>query len=998
MKKIALAALVAAFAFNLNASPLDNIQIPTDASRLKSLNGKWSFKFIDGPDWSEYKDFYAPGFKYSSWDKIPVPGCWDAMGILPPKYAHPEDVTGLYRTTFKVPSSWKGQHVYINLDGVLRGYELWINGRKAGQWELANNSAQFDITEFVKTGTNDLAIRVYTRYKGYEFDGNDDWGQVGIHRNITLFAVPETHIKDFNLTSKVALDGSASVSFRFDVDAYGSEVSDAVVKARILAPDGSVAKVFECAATPSCEYVWDVEKPLLWTAETPSLYRLECSLVKKGRIIEKMDRKFGIREIRIDGAKLLLNNRLFKLRGVTMHATDPYNGKVISDDLTLKDMKMMKEANVNFIRTSHYPREPRFYDLCDSLGFYVMDEVPFGYGDEHLTDESYQDNLILRAQATVVRDKNRACVLIWSIGNENNLTPICQVTGKYVQKLDPSRPICYPMIGSYFNRFNFDLPDFLDIYAPHYPNTATLKRYAAQSTKPLIATEYCHTLGQAFEDNNNQWETMQANDNLAGGAVWEWVDQGMPDSESKFEGRFAKTIGVWRSEDDVIQMAADQGTDGIVYATRDPLPNYFNLRKNYAQAYVLTKGPLSPSRQMPQRPQGAPAGQPQPGAPAGQPGPQMGGGRPGPGGPMEDAKSVYRVEVQNRYDFVDFSDKIICNWTISADGKTVVSGSLNPSCAPHETCTLEFPAELGERLGSEICYLNLNFVDKTNGLALNEDSFLLNSKSQYARILAGLADGAVSGKASEMIQGSPLWRTGRKTTMAEDRVHAKDNLLVSNYLMKGSFGSDGRATFDNGEIRYDGTLRTTAASDGSLTYDFNMIPADGSRRLLLESGLALLLDKDIRYAQWIGQGPYATYPFKYTSNIPGVHSLEAGDLYFEGSRLGVDALLCTDAEGNGLMFISNVTNINLEETDRGLVVSFDPVISGIGTKSGSTMDPQYSDNVGAVSGQVKVIPVKAGSWNAAMTSLFKAPSAIARYSPFIAVYDTYLRKFDEICK
>ena len=507
MKKLFLSLIIGVAAAVCSfASPLDNIIIPSDKASVRSLNGEWAFKYIDGTDWSAYSGFQAASYDVSSWDRIAVPGCWDAIGYLPAKYAHPEDVTGLYKTTFEVPTEWKGKQVFINFDGVLRAYELWINGKRVGNWELANNSSQFEISKYVKKGTNDLALRVYTRYKGYEFDGNDDWGQVGIHRDVTIFSVPKAHIKDYRINTTVAEDYSAEVNIDFDLSSVAPGM---VIKGEIRCPHNGLKDSFEYKASgKTVHHVWKVAKPHLWTAETPALYTVNFSVWQSGKEVETFSRKFGIRQIRIDGNRLLLNNKLFKLRGVTTHATDPKNGKVISEELNLKDMKMMKEANVNFIRTSHYPREPRFYDLCDSLGFYVMDEVPFGYGDEHLRDSSYQDNLILRAQATVVRDKNHPCVLIWSIGNENDLTEICQVTGKYVQKLDPTRPICYPMIGSYFNRFNFELPDFLDIFAPHYPSSKTLKSYAQKSYKPLIATEYCHTLGQSLEEHHEMWEVM----------------------------------------------------------------------------------------------------------------------------------------------------------------------------------------------------------------------------------------------------------------------------------------------------------------------------------------------------------------------------------------------------------------------------------------------------------------------------------------------------------
>lgn len=951
MKKILLAIALLG-CIEAAASPLDNIQIPSDPAMKTSLNGQWAFKFINGTDWSAYADFSKEGYDVSYWESIPVPGCWDALGILPAKYVNPEDVTGLYKTSFKVPASWNGDHVFLNFDGVLRGYELWVNGQKAGSWELANNSCQFDITQYVRTGENDLSMRVYTRYKGSDFDGNDDWGQVGIHRDVTLFAVPQTHLKDMKITSHVPDGSPAEVTFGFCLDAFGAKLGrSAVIKGEIRCPNNGLMDRFEYKVKDgTVKHVWTPEEAHLWTAETPTLYTLNLSIWQGGREVEKISRKFGIREIRIDGNKLLLNNRLFKLRGVTMHATDPKTGKVISEELNLKDMKMMKEGNVNFIRTSHYPREPRFYDLCDSLGFYVMDEVPFGFGDEHLTDSTYQDNLILRAQATIVRDKNHPSVIIWSIGNENPLTEICQVTGKYVQNLDPSRPICYPMIGDYFDSFNFELPDFLDIFSPHYPSSNRLEQYAQKSYKPLVATEYCHTLGQAFEEHHEMWEVMQANDNLAGGAIWEWVDQGMPDRASVWPGKFAWTDRVWISETDVIKMEGNQGTDGLIYPTRDPLPNYYGMRKNYAQAYVLSEK-LGPDA---------------------------------------------LLEVENRYDFVNLKDRVNCLWEVNTtSGESLGDGAFTLDCEPHAKCGVSLADAVSKAsayLESRVCVLTVRFVDKTNGLQVNEKNFVLNTPEQYSSIVNGLHEEAVR---PLPVNSRPLWRSGRKPSLAEDMIlRRRGGHYVEKYILKGETTKGGEYVFSNSEISYRGTL--DISSEGAATnYSFDFKP-EGEDHLLTEAGLALLLDGGIDHFQWLGSGPYTAYPGKDNANEPGLHALCTGDLYFEGNKRGVDALLCTDEAGNGVLFISTVKDVNLEQTDKGVLVSFNPIVSGIGRKGNITIFPNYSGNVKKIAGKVLAVPVEGGKWNQALKNVFIEPRQIERNSPFISVYDTYLRKLSDI--
>ena len=204
---------------------LKDIIRPTDPSLIRTLNGQWDFYFINGADWKEQACFYQPDYDISSWDRILVPGCWDALGYVEPKYANPEEINGLYRKNFTVPKGWKDKHVFLSFDGVLRGYEIWVNGNYVGKWESSYNTCHFDVTDFLKKGENLLAVRVYTHYKGFDFDGNDDWGQVGINRNVSMFAIPDTHLKDFTLRTDSVSNESARINMMFDIASFTSSVS-----------------------------------------------------------------------------------------------------------------------------------------------------------------------------------------------------------------------------------------------------------------------------------------------------------------------------------------------------------------------------------------------------------------------------------------------------------------------------------------------------------------------------------------------------------------------------------------------------------------------------------------------------------------------------------------------------------------------------------------------------------------------------------------------------
>ncbi len=692
-KRIGGVAVLALFSTAMQADDAFHGILPvTDRAMTRSLNGEWALKVIEGT-----ADNDEVPAQDGSWGKIPVPGCWEAYGYCKPSYDKANPLTGYYRTTFSVPTEWKGKRIVLRLDGVLYGYDLWINGKKAGSWRSGYNTALFDITPYIskKNGEQELAMKVITRFPGSDFDYNDDWAPSGIFRDVTLMAVPETHLSDLTIHAK--LSGEVSVDTEIANAKKGT-----TVKHEIYDMQGNMVGTSK------------VDNPQLWTAETPYLYTLRTMLMQKKDTLQVFTNRFGFRETTIEGNVLKLNGKPIKLRGVTCHSTDPVTVKVINEESILRDMKLMKEASVNYIRTSHYPREPRFYELADSLGFYVIDEVPFGFGDKLLSDTAYYPVLQQRAQATIRRDKNHPSVIIWSLGNENPLTDICIRLGEYVSsELDPSRPYCYPQVGSYFRRF-FEgenakgFPSKAPIYSPHYPTTGQIAGFYQHRDRPVIFTEYCHTLGISLEDHDRQWEIIQRTPGIAGGSVWEWVDQGMPFSwkdgrEMKEEGLYGYEEKVFTSEDGGFEMYGNKGTDGLLYADRTPLPNYYELRHNYARAFVSSlKGNV--------------------------------------------------LTIVNRYDFLNLKDNVTFRWTLTCDRDTVRTGAFTIDCAPHDSAT--YRLELPEQTGLSL--LRFDVVD-AQGHKFLEQSFVMNKPSFSV----------IGTKGCDTATPSFLVRVGRKATMAE---------------------------------------------------------------------------------------------------------------------------------------------------------------------------------------------------------------------------------------
>ena len=954
MKRLILVLLTAVIAITASAQEVrdafQGILPVTDPQMKRSLNGEWNLKVIDGIN----EDTTVPATD-ETWGKIPVPGCWEAYGFCKPKYDSPNPLTGYYRTTFTVPQEWRGQRIVLRFDGVLYGYDLWINGKAVGSWRSGYNTALFDITDYLKTGSQELAMRVISQFPGSDFDYNDDWAPNGIFRDVTLMAVPKTHLSDLTIRPKNT--GEVSI----DVKIANANKQTAVTH-EILDAQGNVVGNTK------------VEHPHLWTAETPYLYTLRTRLTQKGKVLQTFEHKFDFRELTIErlrvgehssgiGKVIKLNGQPIKFRGVTCHSTDPKTVKVISDELTLKDMKLMKEASVNYIRTSHYPREPRFYELADSLGFYIIDEVPFGYGDKNLYKEEFYPVLQQRAQATIRRDKNHASVLIWSLGNENPLTDICIKLGDYVKsELDTSRPICYPQVGSYFRRFNYDFPKVADIYTPHYPTTSQIADFYQRADRPVIFTEYCHTLGISLEDHDRQWEIVERTPWIAGGSVWEWVDQGMPFISSPKSGEISPSISspklgevrrglndrlygyeekVYTSPTEGFEMCGNKGTDGLLYADRTPLPNYYELQHNYTQAAV-TDSIIA----------------------------------------IAEGQTAVDLHICNRFDFLNLKDNISFSWILTTDRDTIARGAFSPDCLPHQTVTypLAIPATLNT---NKICLLNVEISD-AQGRVFNRQSIPINPSDLTLRVLSGLTENTAAPMTK--VQEGILVRAGRKATLAE-ALKVGDKRLKQ-YLLP--LSGDGTSA---------GTIKTdikTEAVGNATHFTFSLTP-DTTDTFLSELGIAFLLDQQIDRVQWIGNGYLPTYPGRYRAGRYGFWALQQGDLYFEGNRRGVDAAWLTDKDGNGLLLVCRNGNVSFEQTDRGIVLTYNAAVAGEGPKFARTAFPVIAKELGTINGEFWLYRTDADKLPSLVKELFGAPCSIpAPFRPFETQYDTYLMRFEDI--
>ena len=955
---------------------------------IQTLNGTWKFKLYPTADIGTDSLFSQTQFDVNQWADIKVPGHWELQGFSKPYYGKVKvDGTGLYRRDFTVPASWKGNPVYIAFDGVLYGYSVWINGLFAGKFTSAFNRHTFDISQFVQAGQkNIVAVRVDKLPRAWEFDIFDCWSISGIYRDVTLFSLPKIHINDLVVKTYLK-DEFATVNLKTIIEKTSESKfpKELFVTGKLTDSDGEIVKEFLLENNDSkskCDKLTfsnniRIENPILWTAETPYLYTLEICVFENNNLLQKHSQKIGVREVTWDNAVLKLNGTPIKLRGIDHHDLTPENGRAVTEAEMLHDLKLMRQANINFIRTSHYPPHPRLLELCDSLGFYVMDEVPFGWGDDLLSSKSYLPNLLTRAQATVERDKNHPCILIWSVGNENPFTPICFETGKFVKKMDETRPFCYPQVGSYFGKtFSNNIPDSVDVLAPHYPRVNDLRKWAVKFNKPMIVTEYAHAFGLDFGTMEDEWEIMYAHPKLVGGAVWHFFDQGILRKSDKRISKNEYTEYTWKDAENYYDTGEiREGVDGIVYSDRTPQVDYWQVRKVYS--------PLMPL---------------------------------GDTLVYDKENSELKFKLNNRLDFTNLSE-FTCTWELFADAQLLNSGISPLDCNPHDTVVVAVNTVIPEDSGANYYYLKLKFSDK-NDYQLNEKTFLVSTENKNENLLAklrvktskptvkenqilnenynltfGKANGALQLKNKDnepIIIDGPYARINRKPTMASKK--------SGNFLQKNSNASFEKSISGVQKVNYQfvpnnaqepslkGNIEYAFSDSGYIKVNYKLIPDSAYKINTTETGVSFLLPSSFTEFRWIGKGPYASYPGKTRLNEFGFYHLTADDIYFQGNRADVDCAVFSDKTGNGLVLLANKANIAVERTPEGILVSHNAYVSGRYNK-GNTPELFYSfEDVKELSGSFVIIPVTK-IWMPELEKLFGKPTE--KITPFIPFYNSY---------
>ena len=532
-----------------------------------NLNGTWKFKYVPGTSSGPgSSDFYAKDYEDNSWDNIRVPLSWEMANYGKPVYTNvgypfsnnppnanvgittygvtDHNATGFYRRTITIPENWKDKRVFVHFDGVYSAAVVWVNGEYIGYSQDSNTDADFDITDFVTTGDNQLSVRVYRWCDGSYLEGQDMWHLSGIHRDVYLVATPKVFVADHYITSSLNSDAtSGSMSVKLTVDNRNAVSANKTLQVSLLDRDGKEiatgTQTYSGTAKAENTVTFSSLSNLHpWSAEDPYLYTVVVSQKDENGAEEMaFSTKYGFRNITKNGNLIYINGKRVYFKGVNTQDTHPEYGRAIDMETMMKDLTMMKKANVNTVRTSHYPRQPKMYAMMDALGFYVMDEANVEcHGNQNLSkNSSWITAMDDRTKRMVLRDRNHPSVIFWSLGNECGGGSNFSTTYNTCKSLD-SRYVHYEGAGSGTN--------YSDLGSNMYPTVSSVRENrSGLNGKPYFICEYAHAMGQAVGNLKEYWDQIEGSTGIIGGCIWDWVDQSVYDPARLVNGQKKSTNG-----------------------------------------------------------------------------------------------------------------------------------------------------------------------------------------------------------------------------------------------------------------------------------------------------------------------------------------------------------------------------------------------------------------------------------------------------------------------
>ena len=640
----------------INREPARAYFIPfgeRQGDRMLSLNGDWQFRWTKTPE-ERIKDFWRTDFDASGWKTLVVPANWEVNGYGTPIYVsagypfkidppyvtrepkkdwttyEERNPTGQYRRTFTLPDNWLGGQTFLRFEGVMSAFYVWVNGQLVGYSQGSMEPSEFNVTPYIKKGGNQIAVEVYKYSDGSYLEDQDFWRFGGIHRDVLLYHTPDVRLRD--VAVRASMDGVLQVNPQFSV--YQGETGngyrlvatlldgmltvgcDSLAAEEVLDLDHKAKRMNEWF--PQRGYrkfnrmEMKVANPKLWSCEQPNLYTLRLELKgPDGKTVENTELKVGFRTINIKNGQLLINGQPIKIRGVNRHEHDPYTARVMSEERMLQDLRLMKQANINAVRLAHYPNCPRWYELCDSMGMYLMDEADcetHGLRGTLTSTSDWGDAFLDRAIRMAERDKNHPSVIFWSLGNESGYGPNHAAMSAWLHEFDPTRPVHYegaqgdpdPSTVDVISRFyprvkqeylNPGIPEGSDAERAENARWERLLEIAERpgdrciwvgsdgGPRPVLTSEYAHCMGNALGNFKEYWDEINSNPRMLGGFIWDWVDQGIIKKE-KVGGKMVEKVLYGGDFGDKPNLHAFC-MNGIILSDRTLTPKYYEVQAVY---------------------------------------------------------------------------------------------------------------------------------------------------------------------------------------------------------------------------------------------------------------------------------------------------------------------------------------------------------------------------------------------------------------------------------
>ena len=586
------------------------LQLPSkwkECKEIVSLDGEWQFHWSRNPE-ERPVGFEREDYDVSQWHKIKVPGNWQTQGFGTPIYTNieypfkrnrpsvtsepPRDWTayenrnpvGSYVTFVNVTKEMLAKNLILHFGGVHSAMYVWLNGKKVGYSQNSMSPAEFDVTSYLREGMNKLAVEVYRWSDGSYLEDQDMWRLSGIFSEVQLWVRPLVHIADYQVTAVPNNDYSeAEVCAKISICNTGKRYAKVFPVFKIEKKINSQLRPLAINAGDTvCQiYHYTLKNPQLWSAEKPNLYPFRVELQdKKRQTIEHFDYHLGVKRVECVGEVFKINGRNVKLRGVNRHDHHPVTGRYVDDATYEQDIRLMKQANINFLRTSHYPDREYIYELCDRWGIYVMDEANqeshgYGYANEEMGhDAAWRDAHVDRAESLVKRDYNHPCVILWSLGNEGGIGPNIQAMHDKVCELDSTR---LPFYDCH--------PRYSALHDHGYPSPEDLRREAEKETeKPLIAREYAHAMGNSMGNLQEYWDVIYSDSSIAGAAVWDWVDQGLLKKDGDI--KYYAYGGDYGDKPNLDAFCIN----GLLAPDRTPHPHYYEVQYVYQPLQFVQEG------------------------------------------------------------------------------------------------------------------------------------------------------------------------------------------------------------------------------------------------------------------------------------------------------------------------------------------------------------------------------------------------------------------------